>query len=133
MDEEPEFTTSPAASSKFFASDGEDDDDIGEDEDDLEVDHPESPPASRPVSPGPETSTDGSISLRVFFSMRRLSFVIDDDDDDDEDDRALALAAGFSPAPSIHLPLDENGDLPPLDDWYLGASARTLVSAVAAV
>ncbi|KAF9448249.1 hypothetical protein P691DRAFT_58848 [Macrolepiota fuliginosa MF-IS2] len=165
-EEEPEFTTSSAASSKFFfASDEEEDDDIREDadyeedEDDLDVDHPESPPASRPASPGPETPTDDSMSLRGFFSMRRPSFVIDEDD---EDDRALALAIaktaveeyyhsasllrvslpvieeedsldaeGFSPAPSIHLPLDENGDLPPLDNWYLGASARTLASAVA--
>lgn len=164
-------TTSSAASSRFFIASDDDDeeDDIQDDADyevedeDLEVDHSESPPPSRPGSPGPETPTDDTSFLRGFFSVRRPSFVIDEDD---EDDRALALAIaknaveeyyhhnasllrmslpvieeedsldveGFSPRPSIQVVTamsDEDEDLPPLDDWYMGASRRTLAPAVA--
>lgn len=163
-------TTSSATSSRFFlaSDDDEEEDDIPEDADyevedeDLEVDHSESPPPSRPGSPGPETPTDDTSFLRGFFSVRRPSFVIDEDD---EDDRALALAIaknaveeyylhsasllrvslpvieeedsldveGFSPRHSIQVvtATDEDEDLPPLDDWYMGASRRTLAPAVA--
>lgn len=167
--EEPEFkwSTSSAASSRFFLAGNEEEGDCivedadYEDEDDLEVDQSESPPPSRPGSPGPETPTDDSMSLRGFFTMRRPNFVIDEDD---EDDRALALAIaktaveeyyhsasllrvslpvieeedspdgeGFSPMhPSLQVvAMDEDEGLPPLDEWYLGASPRTLTPVIA--
>lgn len=166
--EEPQsrWTPSSAASSRFFIpSDEEEDDGIRgdfdyEDEDDLDVDHSESPPPSRPGSPGPETPTDDSLSMHSFFSARRPSFVMDEDD---EDDRALALAiaktaveeychatslrvplpvieeevpldAGrFLPVSSMQVATSEDEDLPPLDDWYTGASSRTLAPTVAVV
>ncbi|KAF5363472.1 hypothetical protein D9756_000172 [Leucocoprinus leucothites] len=96
---EPRYATSSAASSRFFLGSGDDEEEEDDDvqiedadyevEDELEVDHSESPPLSRPSSPGPETPTDDTTFLRGFFSVRRPSFVIDEDD---EDDRALALA-----------------------------------------
>ncbi|KXN92301.1 hypothetical protein AN958_08532, partial [Leucoagaricus sp. SymC.cos] len=104
---------------------------------------------------------EGEEPERIWTTVRRPNFVIDEDD---EDDRALALAIaknaveeyyqhsasllrvslpvieeedsldveGFSPRPSIQVAAtDEADELPPLDDWYLGVSARTMAPTVA--